>query len=136
MQVEVAVLADCANMADGDKLNVMGMFDRLRSPSFPVALPYMVLALRLRLEFEDGNRAHTLVIELRDQDGGLWGGGRADIQVGPIPAGARDILSQILPFPGMTFPHPGEYAFSLQWDGVEKHKALLSVELQQAQPTQ
>lgn len=69
MNVQVAVLADSANVAAGDKLNVMGVFDTIQTPAFPAAHPFMVLALRLRLDYEDGGKTHDLLISLRDEDG-------------------------------------------------------------------
>jgi len=67
--VQVAVLADYANIAAGDKRNVMGIFDTLFAPAFPTVQPFMVLALRLRLSYEDGGRTHDLAVSLRDEDG-------------------------------------------------------------------
>jgi hypothetical protein len=69
MDVQVAVLADYANIAAGDKLNVMGIFNTIFASAFPTVHPFMVLALRLRLGYEDGGKTHDLVVSLRDEDG-------------------------------------------------------------------
>ena len=69
MDVQVAVLADYANVAAGEKLNVMGIFDTIASTTFPFVHPFMVLALRIRLDYEDGEASHDLAIALRDEDG-------------------------------------------------------------------
>jgi uncharacterized protein DUF6941 len=39
MDVQVAVLADYANVAAGDKLNVMGIFDTVFAPTLPTVHP-------------------------------------------------------------------------------------------------
>ena len=135
MIVEVAVVADYANMADGEKLNVMGMFDRIWATAFPAAHPSMVLAFRLRFDFDDRNKAHTMEIGLFDEDGHQFGGGSGAIEVGSIPAGQRQVISQILPFVGITFPHPGDYHFVLRWNGEEKARVPLTVAVRPTPPT-
>lgn len=134
MNVDVAVVADFASMSEHGKLNVMGMFDRIWAPAFPTVHAYMVLALRLRLEFEDRDRTHSIDITLDDEDGRQWGGGSGKIQVGSIPAGHREVLSQIIQFPGIVFPHPGEYSFTLKWNGDVKAKVPLTLALQPQPP--
>ena len=49
MEVQVAVLADCANVAAGEKLNIMGIFDTIFARDFPTVHPFMALALRFRI---------------------------------------------------------------------------------------
>ena len=127
MRVEVAVLADYANIAEGGKLNVMGMFDHIRAPSFPCVHPSMVLALRLRVEFEDRARDHAIEVRLVDEDGQLLGGGDGKISVGPIPPGEGQIVNQILPFVHAVFPKAGGYSFLVRWDGEEKARVPLSL---------
>ena len=127
MIVDVAVVADYANLADGGKLNVMGMFDRILAPSFPTHHAFMVLAFRLRVDFEDRDKVHKVEIGLYDEDGHKWGGGTGDVTVGSVPPGGRAVLSQILPFPGIIFPKSGEYHFQLLWDGVEKARIPLTL---------
>lgn len=129
MQVEVAVLADYANMAENSKLNVMGMFDRITAPSFPATHAYMVLALRLRIEWEDRSTTHHIQIALEDADGRVLGGGDGKLVVGPIPPGERSIVSQILPFANLEFPRAGEYHFRVSWDGQPKATIPLTLQL-------
>lgn len=126
MQVDVAVLADCANIAEGGKLNVMGMFDRIWATEFPATHAFMVLAVRMRLEYGDeGN--HRFEIDLHDEDGAKFGGVVAELTVGKIMPGQREVVSQILSFPGLRFPRPGEYGFTIRWDGTEKATVPLSL---------
>jgi hypothetical protein len=127
MKVDVAVVADYANLAEGGKLNVMGMFDRILASSFPTRHAFMVLALRLRVEFDDRDKTHKIEIGLYDEDGHKWGGGTGEVMVGLVPAGGRGVISQILPFPGIMFPKAGEYHFLLLWDGDEKAKVPLTL---------
>lgn len=134
MEVTVAALADHANIAAGDKLNVLGIFDTLNGATFPVRHPFMALALRLSFEFSDGGRAHVLAVALRDEDGGVMGRAEAQVQVGPIPAGESVSMNQVLGFAGSTFPRPGRYWFEVSWDGVAKARVPLRVLQMPPQP--
>jgi hypothetical protein len=127
MDVQVAVLADYANVAAGDKLNVMGIFDTIWAPTFPTALPFMVLALRLRLDYEDGGREHDLAISLRDEDGREYIRAAAKANVPQIEPGRFQNVNQVLNFAGMGFGKAGTYAFHVAWDGVEKARVDLIV---------
>ena len=134
MKVEVAVVADYANTAEGGKLNVMGMFDHISAASFPSTHASMVLALRLRLDFEDREKDHAIKVQLVDEDGRLMGGGDWALKVGAIPPGERQIVSQLLSFVNTEFQRPGEYAFVLSWDGEEKARIPLTLSLRPPQP--
>ena len=120
MDVQVAVLADYANIAAGNKLNVMGIFDTLAATVFPTVQPFMVLALRLRLGYEDGSRAHELAVSLRDEDGREYLRAAAKVNVPRIEPGLFQNVNQVVNFAGMGFGKPGTYAFHIAWDGVEK----------------
>src|SRR5438876_3274878 len=69
MEVTVAVLADAANIAKGEKLNILGTFDRIAVPAFPWTHPFMVLALAFRLTYEDARATHELAVTIMDEDG-------------------------------------------------------------------
>lgn len=127
MYVQVAVLADCANVAAGDKLNVMGVFDTVLAPAFPTVLAFMVLALRLRLEYEDNGRTHDLAISLKDEDGREYLKAEAKADVKDIRPGAVQHINHILNFAALGFGKPGHYAFHIGWDGEEKARVDLFV---------
>ena len=69
MRITIAALADYANIAEGGKLNLSGVFDTIWVKKTPVVHPFMVLALRMEFEYEDGDSTHALVVSLRDMDG-------------------------------------------------------------------
>lgn len=135
MIVEMAVAADYANLSDGHKLNVLGIFDCIYSPQFPMLHPTMFLAFRLRLEFEDGGRTHQSELLLIDEDGNRLGGGVGEVAVAKLPAGQREIYSQIVPFHGLTFQKPGEYRFVMKWNGKEAASIPLTVGLVTSAPS-
>ncbi len=127
MVVEVAVLADYANVADGGKLNIMGVFDRITSPTLPAGVPTMVVALRLRLEFQDGSKSHAIRVYLRDEDGHHLIEGQGEVKSDQIPAGQSRTFSLALPFPNLQFPRYGEYSFVLSWNGEEAARIPFTV---------
>lgn len=135
MKVEVAVLADYANVAEGGKLNVMGIFDRISAPAFPAQHAFMVLAFRLRMEFEDRDSTNRTEIVLVDEDGKALGGGTGEVRVGSIPPGQRSTVTQIIQFPGLRFEHPGEYRFRLMWNGVESCTIPLTLQQSLSPPS-
>jgi hypothetical protein len=119
MDVQVAVLADYANIAAGDKLNVMGIFDTIFASAFPTVHPFMVLALRVRLGYDDGGKTHDLAVSLRDEDGREYLRAAAKVNVPRIEPGRFQNVNQVINFAGMGFGKPGTYAFHIAWDGVE-----------------
>jgi hypothetical protein len=127
MKVQLAVLADCANVAAGDKLNVMGVFDTIFAPQFPMAHAFMVLALRLKLEYEDGGKTHDLLIVLRDEDGREYLRAEAKANVGHVAPGEVQHVNQILNFAALGFTKPGHYAFVFHWNGKEQARVDLNV---------
>jgi hypothetical protein len=127
MEVRVAVLADAANIAPPEKLNILGAFDTIASSRFPCVHPVMALVLRLKLDHEDGNRTHVMKVTLRDDDGRVVLEADARLQVGPVPAGEFGHMNQILNFAGVQFAKPGHYAFELSWNGHSKARVDLKV---------
>jgi hypothetical protein len=127
MDVQVAVLADYANIAAGDKLNVMGIFDTIFASAFPTVHPFMALALRLRLGYDDGEKTHDLAVSLRDEDGREYLRAAAKANVPRIEPGRFQNVNQVINFAAMGFGRPGTYAFHIAWDGVEKTRVDLVV---------
>lgn len=133
MNVQVAVVCDCANVAQGEKLNVMGVFDTLHCPRFPATHPMLALVLRFECDFADAEkRQHEITIELKDEDLRQHARASANIAMNAIPAGRTGCLNQILNFAGMTFRRPGTYNFHVSWDGKEVARVPLYV-VEQAQ---
>jgi uncharacterized protein DUF6941 len=127
MDLQLIALADNANIAAGDKLNIMGIFDTIWAPQFPTMQPFMVLAMRFRVGYEDGGKKHTIVVVLKDQDGKDYLRAQAQAEVAKIPPGTWGHPNQILTFVAMGFGKPGKYAFHVTIDGEPKGRADLTV---------
>jgi hypothetical protein len=69
MEVNLAVLADYANVTREGKLNIMGIFDRIYSRQLPGQFPPMQLVIRLDARYAEMGREHTIQVQLQDPDG-------------------------------------------------------------------
>src|SRR6266705_1021411 len=128
MRLLIAALADYANIATGDKLNLSGVFDIIWVRQFPSVHPLMVLALRMQFEWEDGGKSHTLQVIVQDQDGKQYANAAANIGLGPIEPGKRIVANQILTFQNIQLVRPNQIAFRILWDGEEQQRVLLTIE--------
>lgn len=110
MIVTVAALADFASVSIGDKLNVMGVFDRVWAKSAPATHPRAVLVLRTLVEHEDREQSYRLRIRLEDEDGQIVFEGHGDMTVGTIPPGQTATATLILEIQNLPLPKFGRYS--------------------------
>lgn len=127
MEVTLAALADGANIAPGGKLNLLGVFDTIGMSRFPGIHGFMVLALRLRLNYEDGGKKHSLEVTMVDVDGKEIMHARNQLMVNKISPGEYAHTNHILNFVGTTYNKPGRFVFKLKWDGELTHEVHLKV---------
>ncbi len=127
MRITIAALADYANIAEGGKLNLSGVFDVIWVKETPIIHPFMVLALRMEFEYEDGDSDHVLVVSLRDMDGRELLRAEAKVGVPHIAPGTQGVSNQILRFAGIQIEGFGKLHFEILWDGEEKERVYLSI---------
>ncbi len=117
MKLLVATLCDSATDYQG-KLCVLGAFDTLCAPQFPVVHPQCSLALRLHFEPEDIGR-HEMSIRLLDQE---------ELEIMPafspvmdvgFPPGNVPFVSRnlVLNLQRLRFEKPGVYSFEITLKG-------------------
>jgi hypothetical protein len=134
MEIRIAALADAANIAPPEKLNILGVFDTVSAANFPAVHPFMALVLRLRLDYQDGGKSHVLKVSFRDEDGTEVGRAEAKVQIGTVPAGEFAHVNQVLNFVGIRFARPGHYYFEVFWDEQAKARVDLKVTQSAAAP--
>lgn len=127
MNVQLAVLADAANVAPTEKLNIMGCFDTIFVRQFPAIHPSMVLAMRLRLDFDDGSGKKEIKVEMVDEDGKKYLEAIGVLEIPQIPPGEHATTNHILNFANMGFTKPGKYSFRIMWEGKEVERVDLRV---------
>jgi hypothetical protein len=117
MQITLAVLADAANLSREGKLNILGVFDAIYAPKFPVVHPKLQVVLRLAAGVgETAGRKH-LELHLIDADGRklLQLGG--ELVLPELRAGEPFLASQIITLNNLRLERPGEYRFDIFADG-------------------
>lgn len=127
MEVEIFTLCDAATEDDW-KLNILGAFDQLASPSFPFAHKLCALAMRVRFDrIEEGK--HPLAIQLVDEDGQPTRPpltGEFNVVFEPHNADWKHI-NMALPIAQLRFERPGTYSIDLAIDGQHQRSVPLRV---------
>lgn len=117
MQIDLALIADAATVDAAGKLSILGIFDHIAARDFPARHERMVLVLRLDAGVDEAG-AHTVVIAVRDPDGGEVARMDGEIQLAPGRPDARIRVPQIVHMDGFVFPKPGVYSIEIEVDGT------------------
>lgn len=117
MNVQLAVIAEGANVTPEAKLNILGEFNTLNAPSAPVFQPFMCFVAKLMIGAADG-----AVVDLRfrvvDGEGQLVAPEMKIRAEGtPSADGEPASFPLILPIAGAIFKEFGTYTFEL-WPGA------------------
>jgi hypothetical protein len=128
MDVDLALLADAATIDSSGKLNILGVFDRLSTSSFPARHPRMALVLRFSAGVGEMGR-HSVSIHLKEADGQEVFHIDGEMQLSPgAPASAGSIhVPHVLYLEGVVFPRSGRYAFDVKVDGEHYVSVPLAV---------
>jgi len=127
MEVTLLLLADYANVAEGNKLNVMGIFTNLFSAGFPTMHAQMYLVMQMSASPAEYGRKCTITIKLLDEDARQT---LIDLPIErevPGGEGRRVSINQIIRLTTIVFPQPGTYQFSVLIDNDEKATLALDV---------
>jgi len=116
MELLTILAADYANIAQGGKLNVMGIFRNIYSTKFPALHPSMVLIIKLGAELGEYEDERTLTVKLLNPDGVELMKITNPIRIPEGKGGQRPEVNAILALNGIVFPEPGRYQFSVQVD--------------------
>jgi hypothetical protein len=128
MDVNLAVLADYANVSQDSKLNIMGIFQEVNPPVLPFALPQMYLVVSFVAGPAEFGSVKNIRIVLLDNDGNEMLALEAQAQVPRPPRpGRRAFINQVIGLNGITFQRPGDYAFSILVGGETKETVGLHV---------
>ncbi|MCE2455422.1 MAG: hypothetical protein J4G12_06310 [Gemmatimonadetes bacterium] len=135
MEIDLALLADAANLDRHGKLNLLGVFDRIATMSFPARHPRMVLILRFAAPISEAGR-HRVNITLQGPDGEQIVRVDGKVQISPSGPAVGGVfrVPHILNLDGLVFHKPGLYAFAVDVDGEHHLSISLVVEGQQTQP--
>ena len=126
MRVRIAALADFASIAEGQKLNLLGIFSNLSASGEPIVHPVMYVVAQFEFRAgEQGNKASRLA--LLDEDGREVVMLTGQLSVPAIPPGETTIVNQIVALNNLTLPKFGRYEFRLVLDGATVVEIPLTV---------
>ena len=118
MKVQLAVVADFANISVEGKLNVMGVFNGIYAEQVPTTHLKMHLVMQYLIEGADRDKTRHIVIKLHDTHNvdllGLEGSQRF-----PADAPLGVAVPQIVELNFVRFDEFGEYRFSIEIDEHE-----------------
>jgi hypothetical protein len=132
MELLTLLAADYANIAQGGKLNVMGIFRNIGAPNFPAQHPSMVLIIKLGAEFGEYGVERTLTVILAEPDGKELMRISNPINIPKMVAGQRPEVNTLLAINGIVFPTPGRYQFTVMVD--KDTKGSLSIDVEKIEP--
>lgn len=120
MNIQVAVLCDAATQDSSEKLNILGAFDAIFAPQFPVLHPQCAVALRVTfVSGDEGNRKMKLNFVNAD--------GRSIMPPIEIPVAVTfpddaHFLTRnfIVNIQGLKFPETGVYSVDVRLDDKSK----------------
>lgn len=116
MEVDLAVIADAANVSQEGKLNILGVFDTIWAREFPFRHGAMVFVVRVTASFsEEGS--HQMEVRLNDADGVQLFKAEGPLQVTGGAPGRPVRPHLIMGLSGITFRAPGDYSFEVMVDG-------------------
>lgn len=127
MNVDILLVADYANIADGGKLNVMGIFRQIFSTQFPARHPEMYLIVGLSANPAEFDMNKKLTVKLLDPDAKEMMTFSREFVVPKGIGWRRSEVNNILHFRDIIFPKEGTYEFSILVDNDLKHS--INVEL-------
>ena len=116
METEIFTLCDFAQ-DNQSKLTIVGTFDSIQAPQFPVTHPGCAIACRLRFGVKETGD-HDFKIQLTDNTGkDMIQPVTGVITVRPPVNGHFAAANIVLNFNQLQFEQPGRYSFSLMMDG-------------------
>lgn len=126
MEVDLAVVADAANVSQEGKLNVLGVFDTIWARKFPFRHSAMVFVLRVRADFTEQGH-HQMEVRLIDADGGQLFKAEGPLHVPAGTPGRQVKPHVIMGLSGISFPKPGDYSFEVLVGGQHLRSVPLYV---------
>ena len=113
MRITMATIADFASVAVLDKLNVLGVFDRIAAQKFPVRHAQMFFAARFQFGYEDGDKTHESEVRLEDEDGKVILRTEGTIAIPKIAPGDVHSNNLVICLQNLEFKAPGNYVFTV-----------------------
>jgi uncharacterized protein DUF6941 len=128
MDVQLAVLADAANISQDGKLNILGEFDTIYAVETPAVWPVMFFVAKVKISEADGAH-HRFELRVLNDDGQLVAPvATLEGESGPSPIpGTLGGGNLILGIRNARFPEYGTYTFELRGNNQRVCEVLVHV---------
>lgn len=130
IKLKFAVLCDFASVTNDDKLNLLGIFVRLRPRQFPFITQLFVVCVFEAPSSSMDGRLVSFGVTLVDPDGEqmIVVSDNKELH-SPGGASPSDLLAVnfVTGFGGLSFPRPGKYHFQVRVNGVQAGEVPLDV---------
>ncbi|KAA0225424.1 MAG: hypothetical protein AKCLJLPJ_01794 [Fimbriimonadales bacterium] len=127
MRVLLLKFCDYACRVDGAKGSVIGMFDTIGGPEFPLTHPTFFITAEFEFEpYESGSTAEVKMI-LIDEDGKQLMGVEGEFVIPRSIEGRPVTLFEMFRIDGLTFPRPGHYRLDVIYNGEPIAEARLAL---------
>jgi hypothetical protein len=127
LKIPMALIADEANISQEGKLNILGGFDRIAAPGFPIIHPKMVFVFRIEAGYGDSGKSVPVRVRLVDEDGAVLFEAGGDIVAPEVPPGDFATAYQLFALAGVRFAGPGMYKFVVSLGDLPQHETPLVV---------
>lgn len=136
MDAAIMLLADFANVDAAGKLNVIGAFNQVFTPRFPMRLAQMHVVIRLVANLGEFDQERTLKVMLFDEDRTrqLWATPEIPFKIPPPSQGKLRHHDAIIGLQRFAFDRPGTYEFVAHVNG--EYKASVTLDVVQLEPNQ
>jgi hypothetical protein len=112
--------------SDWVKSTVLGVFDRIAAPTYPMVHPRMVFVFRLEARYGDGGRPVPVRVRLMNDDGGTIFEAGGEVVAPEVEPGDFATTHQLFALHGIRFPHPGMYKFVVSVGDLPPHETPLA----------
>jgi len=121
VEAKTILVADYANIAEGGKANVMGVFRDIYSHGFPARQSEMFLIVVLQASVAEKGQKRNVTIKLMNSDASqMLVDYSQSFDVPHAPPGRKPEINIILRMRDLVFEKPGPYSFSVLIDNDEK----------------
>lgn len=127
LRIELFVMCETAQEFGG-RLNILGTFESVKAPEFPVIIPLLTVAIRLRFWSEEGG-PHRCTLRLMDADGQTaFDDLDTDFVVACADRNPSRITNIITRLQNIPFERAGDYGLDLYLDGKLEASLPVSIE--------
>jgi len=109
VKLTIIALADYVNTAEGGKLNILGIFDRINAKDFPVRHAQMSLVLRFLCEYADSEEEHPVRVHLEAPNGAKIVEVEGAVRVPTMQPGESRTVNQVIQMMNVAFQRSGTY---------------------------